>query len=112
MLATLAAASVGALAWADGSAADKLPAGAKVSGVDVGGLTQEEALYRANRRVAALIMRPVHVRLGDKRYTLTAEQARVRVDVSRPIARLYAQGREGSFLERGLRNDHRSRRST
>ncbi len=103
VLGTLAAASVGALAWADGSAADKLPAGAKVSGVDVGGLTKEEALYRANRRVAELIMRPVYVRLGDKRYTLTAERARVRVDVSRPVDRLYAEGRKGSFLERGLR---------
>jgi lipoprotein-anchoring transpeptidase ErfK/SrfK len=103
VLATLAAASVGALAWADGSAADKLPAGAKVSNVDVGGLTREEALERANRRVSALIMRPVFVTLGDKRYTLTARQARVRVDVSRPIARLYAEGREGSFLKRGFR---------
>lgn len=103
VLATLAAASVGALAWADGSASGKLPAGAKVSGVDLGGLTQEEALYRAKRRVAELIMRPVVVRLGEKRYTLTSEQARVRVDVSRPVARLYARGREGSFLARGLR---------
>ena len=103
VLATLAAASVGALAWADGSAADKLPAGAKVSGVDVGGLTKEEALYRARRRVAALIARPVHVRLGDKRYTLTAEQAKVHVDIARPVTRLYAEGRKGSFLKRGLR---------
>ncbi len=103
VLATLAAASVGALAWADGSAADKLPSGAMVSGVDLGGLTEEEAIYRAKRRVAALILRPVHVRLGEKRYTLTPEQARVRVDISRPIARLYSQGRKGSFVERGFR---------
>jgi lipoprotein-anchoring transpeptidase ErfK/SrfK len=103
VLATLAAASVGALAWADGSAAGKLPAGAKVSGVDVGGLTREDALKRANRRVAALITRPVHVELGDKTYTLTAAQARVRVDVGRPVQRLYEAGRKGSFLERGLR---------
>ena len=103
VLATLAAASVGALAVADGSASDKLPAGAKVSGVDVGGLTEEEALYRAKRRVVELIMRPVHVRLGEKRYTLTPEQARVRVEVERPVARLYAEGRKGSFLRRGMR---------
>lgn len=103
VLGTLAAASVGALAWADSSASDRLPAGAKVAGVDVGGLTREEALERANRRVTALITRPVAVELGDKRYTLTARKAKVRVDVSRPIARLYERGREGSFLARGLR---------
>jgi lipoprotein-anchoring transpeptidase ErfK/SrfK len=103
VLATLAAASVGALAWASGSTAGKLPAGAKISGVDVGGLTRDQALERANRRVAALITRPVSVQLGDKRYTLTAQQANVRVDVSRPIARLYAAGRKGSFIARGLR---------
>jgi lipoprotein-anchoring transpeptidase ErfK/SrfK len=103
VLATLAAASVGALAWADGSAAGKLPAGAKVSGVDVGGLTREQALERANRRVAALIARPVFVRLGDHTYKLTAEQAHVQVDIRRPLAQLYAAGRKGSFLKRGLR---------
>jgi lipoprotein-anchoring transpeptidase ErfK/SrfK len=103
VLATLAAASVGALAWADGSVAEKLPAGAKVSGVDVGGLTREQALERANRRVTALIMRPVHVQLGDKRYTLTPQKARVHVDIKWAIDRLYAAGRKGSFLARGLR---------
>jgi lipoprotein-anchoring transpeptidase ErfK/SrfK len=103
VLATLAAASVGALAWADSSSSAKLPEGAKVSGVDVGGMTKDEALARANRRVVALISRPVHVTLRDKTYTLTAAQAHVRVDVTRPVDRLYAAGREGSFLKRGLR---------
>ncbi len=103
VLATLAAASVGALAWASGSVAGKLPEGSKIAGVDVGGLTKEDALGRANRRIAALITRPVYVNLGDKRYTLTAKQAGVRVDISRPVERLYASGREGSFLKRGLR---------
>jgi len=103
ILATLAAASVGALAWADGSAAGKLPEGAKISGVNVGGLTKDEALERGNRRIAALIMRPVRVQLGDKTYTLTAAQAHVRVDVARPVQQLYDAGREGSFIARGLR---------
>ena len=103
VLATLAAVSVGALAVASGSATGKLPAGAKVSGVDVGGLTKQEALERANRRVAALIARPVHVALGDKTYTLTAAQAHMKVDVAHPLEQLYAAGQEGSFIARGLR---------
>jgi lipoprotein-anchoring transpeptidase ErfK/SrfK len=103
VLATLAAAGVGALAWASGSAAGKLPEGARISNVDVGGLTRQAAIARADRRVAALITRPVSVKLGDKTYTLTAQQAGVRVDVRRPIDRLAARAKEGSFLKRGLR---------
>lgn len=36
VLATLAAISVGALAWAAASTGEQLPAGARVAGVDVG----------------------------------------------------------------------------
>ena len=103
VLATLAAASVGALAWADGSSADKLPAGARVAGVSVEGLTREQALERTGRRVGALIARPVHVQLGAIRYTLTPEQASVRFDLETAIDRAHAAGRRGSFLERGWR---------
>ena len=103
VLATLAAASLGALALASGSVAGKLPEGAKVSGVDVGGMTKDEAFQRANRRISALIMRPVVVKLGDKRYTLTPQQASVKVDITRPVERLYEAGRDGSFLKRGFR---------
>jgi len=103
VLATLAAASVGALALASGTVAGKLPEGSKISGVAVGGLTKDEALALANRRVAALITRPVYVQLGEKRYTLTAQQANVKVDIRRPVEQLYAAGEKGSFLKRGFR---------
>ena len=103
VLGTLAAAGVGALAWADGSAADKLPEGARVAGVDVAGLTRTQALERTRRRVAARIARPVQVQLDDRVYTLTAQQAHVRVELDRAIGRAYAAGREGSFLQRGWR---------
>ena len=102
LLATLAAAGVGALAWA-GAAADKLPAGARIAGVSVEGLTREQALERTSRRVGALIARPVNVQLGDIRYTLTAEQASVRFDLETAIDRALAAGRQGSFLQRGWR---------
>jgi lipoprotein-anchoring transpeptidase ErfK/SrfK len=104
VLATLAAAGVGALAWADGSTASKLPAGARVAGIDVGGLTRAAALARTQRRVGALIERPVTVELGDRRYTLTPRQAHVRLDLRSAVQRVYAQGREGSFLSRGWRS--------
>jgi lipoprotein-anchoring transpeptidase ErfK/SrfK len=103
VLGTLAAAGVGALAWADGSAADKLPTGARVAGIDVAGLTRTQALERTRRRVTAQIARPVQVQLDDQVYTLTAEQAHVRVELDGAIQRAYAAGRKGSFLQRGWR---------
>ncbi len=103
VLATLAGASVGALAWADSSAAGKLPAGARVAGVDVGGLTQAEARELANRRVSALIERPVSIELGDKTYTLSAQKAKVQVGLDSAIQRAFEAGRKGSFLARGWR---------
>lgn len=101
--AALAGAGVGALAWADSSAGGKLPKGAQVGGVDVGGLTREQALERARSGVAALVARPAHVQLGDRRYTLSPAQAGVRIDPARAIERAYAAGREGSFVVRGWR---------
>ena len=103
LLVALAAGSVGALAWADDSASGTLPAGAKVGGVDVGGLTREEAIARAQTRVRSAIARPTHVQLRDKRYTLTPAEAGVRIDVATAVKRAYVEGREGSFVSRGWR---------
>ena len=103
VLVTFTAVGVGVLAWADGQAKGKLPAGARVASVDVGGLTREQALARARSRIGALTGRPVHVQLRKARYTMTAEQADVRVDPAPAVQRAYAAGREGSFLSRGWR---------
>ena len=105
LLIVLAGGSVGALAWADGSASEQLPPGAKVGGVDVGGLTREAAIERAQLRAGRLIARPAYVQLlgTDKRYTLTPSEAGVHVDVATAVRRAYVEGREGSFISRGWR---------
>jgi lipoprotein-anchoring transpeptidase ErfK/SrfK len=103
VLALLVAAGMGALAVADGSSSEKLPPGAKVGGIEVGGLTRAQALERARTRVTGLITRPAHVQLADRRYTLTAARAGVALDPRAAVERAYAAGRKGSFLGRGLR---------
>ena len=103
LLVALAAGTFGALAWADGSASGTLPDGTRVGGVDVGGLTQQEAVARAQDRVQAAIARPTHVGLGEKRYTLTPAEAGVRIDVQTAVKRAYVESREGSFISRGWR---------
>jgi len=103
LLVALAAGSVGALAWADGSASATLAAGTRVGGVDVGGLTQQEAIARAQDRVQSAIARPAYVQLGEKRYTLTPAEAGVSIDVRTAVKRAYVESREGSFISRGWR---------
>ena len=103
LLVALAAGTFGALAWADGSASGTLPAGTRVGGVEVGGLTQQEAIARAQDRVHAAIARPTHVGLGEKRYTLTPSEAGVHIDVETAVKRAYVESREGSFISRGWR---------
>ena len=103
LLIALAGGSMGALAFADGSASEELPAGARVGGVDVGGLTRDEAIARAQDRVRSAIARPTYVGLGEKRYTLTPAEAGVRIDVQTAVKRAYVEGREGTFISRGWR---------
>lgn len=111
-LVTLAVASVGAMAWADGSSQEQLPSGATIGGVDLGGLTRGDALRRARTKVAAPIMRPVVIQLGERRYTITPDQAGVKIDLDSAIAKAYAAGREGSFVSRGWRKLTGSKIST
>jgi lipoprotein-anchoring transpeptidase ErfK/SrfK len=101
--AVLAAVGTGALAATAASGAEQLPKGASVAGVDIGGLTRDQALARAHAGVTALIARPVHVDISGHRYTLTPEQAAVRIDPAAAVERAYAAGREGTFLARGWR---------
>src|SRR4051794_9878790 len=105
LLIALAAGSVGALAWGDGSASGKLAAGTPIGGVDPGGLTREQAIVRGRDRVQAAIGRPAHVQLlgTQKRYTLTPAEAGVRIDVGTAVKRAYVESREGSFISRGWR---------
>ena len=103
LLVALAAGSLGALAVADGNASGKLAAGTRVDGIDVGGLTQEEAIERARTRAQSSIGRPVHVQLGEKRYTLTPAEAGVTIDVETAVKHAYVESREGTFLSRGWR---------
>ncbi|MGI8728562.1 MAG: peptidoglycan binding domain-containing protein, partial [Solirubrobacteraceae bacterium] len=102
-LVVLTGAGFGALAWADAGANGKLTAGASVAGVDVGGLTRDDAVKRVRARFGSLVKRPVTVEMVDKEYTLKADKAGVRADVESAVDRAYATGREGSFISRGWR---------
>lgn len=99
----LLAVGVGGLAFADLEASDRLAAGTEVAGVDVGGLTQEQALDRLRREVGDRLRRPAQVRVGERSFTLSAEDAGVRADLRSAVERAYEAGRSGNLATRGWR---------
>jgi lipoprotein-anchoring transpeptidase ErfK/SrfK len=103
VLVLAAAGGAGILAWADHRSQDRLAAGLRVAGVDVGGLPPAAAVRRLERRVGVPARRPARVRVAGRSFELTAARAGVDVDLHGAVDRADAAGRRGSFLERGWR---------
>jgi len=101
--ALLLGAGYGVLAWADSRAAANMASGTTIGGVDVSGLTRDEALAKLQRRIGARVGRPAQVRVAGRTFTLTAQEAGVKVDLDGAVNRAFAAGRGGSLPARGWR---------
>jgi len=95
--------AVGALAWADGQGSEKISEGVRVAGIDVGGLTQNQALAKLRDRIGDPVKKPATVQVGDRRFELSAHDAKVTVQLGAAVERAYQASREGGFFERGWR---------
>jgi lipoprotein-anchoring transpeptidase ErfK/SrfK len=93
----------GAVYAYDRSNAEKIGEGVRVSGVDVSGLTREEAAAKLRKAVLEPLSEPVVVRAEGKRFTLTPERAQVGVDIEGSVRTALARSREGGILERAWR---------
>jgi lipoprotein-anchoring transpeptidase ErfK/SrfK len=82
---------------------DQIADGVTVNGVDVGGLSPEQA--RAKLRTALLkpLERPVSVRYHGREFTLTPEQAQIAVDIKGSVDGALAASREGNMFTRSWR---------
>jgi len=77
--------------------------GVTVNGIDVGGLTEQEARAKLRRSLLEPLSRPVSVRYKGRRFTLTSEQANVAVDVDGSVDRALAASNEGNLFTRTWR---------
>jgi lipoprotein-anchoring transpeptidase ErfK/SrfK len=102
-LAALLMAGAGAVYAYDQSHADKIGKDVKVGGVDVSGLTPEQAKAKLRSTVLEPLSEPVVVRARGHRYTLTPRSARVSVDIDRSVAAALAKSRSGNVVERTWR---------
>jgi L,D-transpeptidase-like protein/putative peptidoglycan binding protein len=94
----------GAAAFAlDRARADELAKGVRIAGVDVGGLTVDEASAVLHRRIVRRLGRPIVVVDGKHRYRLTPARARLHVDVEGMVRTALRRSRDGNFVSRVYR---------
>ena len=94
----------GAAAFAlDRARADELAQGVRIAGIDVGGMTTDEAESVLQRRIVPRAGRPIVVVDGTRRYLLTAAQAHLHVDIAGMVGTAHERSRSGSFVSRVYR---------
>jgi lipoprotein-anchoring transpeptidase ErfK/SrfK len=88
----------------DSSRDDRIAEGITVAGVDVGGMTTEEAREAVRDELGGSLKRPVRVRHGDERFVLSAKEARLRTDLDGMVDEAIDRSRDGSMIGRVYRN--------
>ena len=99
----LVAGSVAVYAY-DSSRSDRIAEGVTVGEVDVGGLSADAARERVSRQVATRIEQPIAVTHGKTRFTLSAQDAKLRADVGGMVDDALAASRDGNAVTRVVRD--------
>ena len=103
VLGVLLLAGAGAVYAYDQAKAEQIGEGVRIGGVDVSGLSPEQARAKLRRAVLDPLSKPVVVRALGKRYRLSPEQAAVAVDVEGSVEAALDRSREGNMLVRTWR---------
>lgn len=92
-----------AYAWDQGSS-NKVAPGVDVAGVEIGGLTREEAITRLKRDYLGELQQPVVASYDGKSWKLTPEQADVSVNVDQSVDAALDRSRQENFVVRAYRS--------
>src|SRR5919199_3305854 len=87
----------------DRAHSDQLARGTRIAGIDVGGLSVDEARAVLHRRIVRRLGRPLLVVHGRRRYTLTPAAAHLHVDVAGMVQAALDRSRDGNFVSRVYR---------
>src|SRR3712207_557906 len=101
-LVVLVLGAVGVCAY-DKTRADVIAKGITAGGVDLSGLKPQEARDTLQRELAEPLQRSVVVKYAGKRYKLSPERAKVRVNTGAMVDEALAKSREGNLLSRTTR---------
>ena len=103
LLVVLIGGAVAAFAY-DSSRDDLIANGVTVAGVDVGGMTTAEARQVIQRELQEPLEKPIAVRRGQTRFTLSAHDAGVQADVGGMVDEARSVSRDGSIFSRVARD--------
>ena len=103
MVVLLLVGAVGVSAY-DSSNEDTIADGVTVAGVDLGGLSADQARERIQQQVAEPLEKPVVVTSGKRRFTLSAQDAGINADADAIVDEALAASREGSVFARVWRD--------
>jgi lipoprotein-anchoring transpeptidase ErfK/SrfK len=88
----------------DASREDRIAEGMRIGGVEVGGLSADQANAKLRVQLVQPLERAVSVHAGDRRFRLTAREARVQVNSGELVDEAVDASRKGSFLSRAWRD--------
>lgn len=91
-----------AFAWAQASS-NRVAPGLDVSGVEIGGLTREEAIAKLKRDFVGELQQPVVASYDGKSWKLTPEQANVSVNIDQSVDAALDRSRQENFVVRAYR---------
>jgi lipoprotein-anchoring transpeptidase ErfK/SrfK len=103
LLLVLIGGAVAAFAY-DSSRDDVIAEGVTIAGVDVGGMTTEEARSLVRRELQEPLERPIAVFRGTHRFRLSARDAGVTADVTGMVGEALQVSRDGSIFSRVARD--------
>ncbi|MFM8562173.1 MAG: L,D-transpeptidase family protein [Solirubrobacterales bacterium] len=92
-----------AFAW-DQASSDKVAPGVDVGGVEIGGLTRDEAIAKLKRDYLGELQQPVVASYEGKSWKLTPEQANVSVNVDQSVDAALERSRQENFVVRAYRS--------
>ena len=86
--------AVGAYAW-DSSKSDQIADGVTIGGVDVSGMTADEATKVVDRKLVAPLRNPVTVRFEGVKYRLSTQNLKVRSNVDGMVDQALEESQQG-----------------
>lgn len=87
----------------DGSQKNEIAKGVTISGVDVSGMSHQEAVAAVTAQVLSPKRKPVTVKFRKDSWTLPAKELKIKADVKRSVNRAFVESRSGSLPGRVLR---------
>jgi len=94
----------GAVAGLSAASSGEIAHGVHVGGVELGGLTPEQARVRLSREYVATLQQPIVVERRGKQFALSAKEARITADVDATVREAVKASETGNVLDHAWRS--------